>query len=657
MTRGILWAMIKIIFRRPFACPMMLRSCFVMNDRSEFRYELHWHTKFPLPCALSSNRVFYQHLSTQQLKEKFTSLHSKGSHPFLMATHHDFEQIKQRIGQDATAAQFYNSVYSHAQQLLDTQPPITPERHTLQNRLLPLCMAYKISGEKQFLHRAWQELEQYCHFTTWMYTEKLDAGYILKGIAIGYDWLYHDLSEEQREIIRTAVLKNAFWTEIQVYRNPYRKGLDAHYVLQNTNHNVSINCGLIMAACALMDDPEIAEMSAEIIESALWALENYLPEFLEHGCGKEGVYYWYWPMTSVMEIITSLQTTFGSDFGISQTPGFEKMGFFPVYMTGATGKEFNWGNASENVFAISEALFAFANILGDDRFALCRKKGLEVYGQTPNTYDLLWYRPCVQQTLNLPLDMKFDRTESVGMFSSLFDPNAISVCIKGGFNNEVHGSLCGGSFVIDAGNERWASLPGAEKYSVPHYWDYSKNGTRWTYYRMRAEGQNAMVLNPSCRPEQNPFAFCPVKSYQSTAESCCAVIDLSPAFAEDSSVDSAMRSAMLTNHRTDVLLKDEVCGKDIDYWWMMQTTAQITLSANKRTAILQQNGKQMEVCLLSQPEAVFETAAAEPLPSSPHPAENSPNPTLQKLIVHLPHVSKVELSIQFHLVQPQHSTF
>ena len=130
-----------------------------------------------------------------------------------------------------------------------------------------------------------------------------------------------------------------------------------------------------MAAGALMDDPEIAEMSAEIIESGLWALETYLPEFLEHGCGKEGVYYWYWPMTSAMEIITSLQTTFGSDFGISQTPGFEKMGFFPVYMTGATGKEFNWGNASENVFAISEALFAFANILGDDRFALCRKKG------------------------------------------------------------------------------------------------------------------------------------------------------------------------------------------------------------------------------------------------------------------------------------------
>ena len=45
-------------------------------------------------------------------------------------------------------------------------------------------------------------------------------------------------------------------------------------------------------------------------------------------------------------------------------------------------------------------------------------------------------------------------------------------------------------------------------------------------------------------------------------------------------------------NRTDVLLKDEVCGKDIDYWWMMQTTAQITLSANKRTAILQQNGKE-----------------------------------------------------------------
>ncbi len=614
----------------------------MLELRPDFKYHLYWHTRYPKPCALSANKIFYQHLSAQQLKERSTA-----AHPRILADEQSFAELKQRICTDETARTFYQQLYAQAEQLLQTTPPPTPERHTLQNRLLALCLVYKLCEEQRFFDRAWQELERYCSFSTWMYHEKLDAGYILKGIAIGYDWLYHDLTAQQREIIRTAVLQNAFWSEIQVYRDPYRIGLDSHYVLHNTNHNVSINCGMIMAACALLDSPDLTDLCAEMIESALWALENYLPEFLEHGCGKEGVYYWYWPTTSVMEIIFSLKGTFGTDFSITKTPGFDKMGFFPVYMTGASGKEFNWGNAWEDVFAISESLFAFTPLLCEERFAYCRLKAMQVYQQPATAYDLLWYRPISGKTPKLPLEMYFQRTESVGMFSELFQPTATSVCIKGGYNNEVHTSLCAGSFVIDALGERWASLPGGEKYNVPDYWDYTENGRRWSYYRMRAEGQNAMVIDPSLAPDQFPFSVCPVVSFQADADRCHAIIDLTDAFRNNANVSTALRGAGLKNDRSVVVLQDEVTASGVDYWWMMHTSASIAIACDGQTAVLSQNGKQLFVRLACNLPAKFETMPAQPLDSSPHPPENGENVGLQKLVIHLTQVNELRLTVEF----------
>lgn len=617
-----------------------------MNLRENFRYELHWHTRHPDAKALSSNKVFYEHCSKQELCDTFHRVHKGRRSTRLMLSEQELERLRQRVESDSVAKGFYSSLYYQAEQLLDTCPPDTPQRHTLQNRMLVLCMVYRLSGEKRFFDRAWQELARYCAFTTWMYTEKLDAGYILKGIAIGYDWLYNALSDEQRERLRTAVLKNAFWYGVQVYRNPYRKGLDAHYILQNTNHNVSLNCGMIMAACAMIDDKEMQPLCAEVIESALWALENYLPEFFEHGCGKEGVYYWYWPMTSAMEIIFSLQSTFGTDYGICSTPGFADMGWFPIYMTGATGKEFNWGNAQEDVFAVSEALQGLALLLNEEAFAAYRLRAMELYSQTPTVYDLLWYRPLTAPLRRLPLDRCFERTESVGLFSALLDQNALSICMKGGYNNEVHGSLCAGSFVIDAQGERWASLPGAEQYHVPNYWDYSENGTRWTYYRMRAEGQNAIVINPAMRPDQSPMAVSPIIAYASHQNEALAVIDATQAFSHISGVHRALRGVRLTKGRCCAEVQDEVTGKQMDYWWLMHTRAEIVLSRDGRCAVLRQNEKQMYAVLCGPKEAVFQVLPAQPLPGTPNPPQNSCNEGLRRLAVHLPNADRVNLCVR-----------
>ncbi|MCI9626598.1 MAG: DUF4962 domain-containing protein [Clostridia bacterium] len=613
-----------------------------MNSDVKFKYESRPQTKLCIDGAEPIRKVMYRHISMEELRKEF---HQKNTgHPRVLATSGDFEDIIARIKTDARTKKFFDEVVREAEELLQTQPPQTPERHLSTERLKNFCLVYRLTKEERFANRAWQEMERMCSFQTWSPTEKLDMGYILKGMAIGYDWLFDFLSCEQREIVRTAILDKALLPERKVYQNPYEEGVDAHYILQNTNHNVSINCGLMMAAAALFDECE--EVCSEIIESALWALENYLPEFLEYGAGKEGVYYWYWPMESTNEIMGTLRATFGTDYGISCTSGIEKTGYFPIYMTGATGMAFNWGNGLPQMY-ISADLFHLAKILNKPELCKLRLKAMEKYDITAKAYDLLWYSPCGYDLSELPKDGYFQRTESVGMCSDWDNKNALSVCFKGGFNSEVHGSLNTGSFVLDALGERWAWLIGQESYDVPGYWDYSENGQRWTYYRMRAEGQNAMVLNPSNHPDQYPLAYSKIEKFESKPHASFAIIDATPAFSNDETVASAKRGFYMLDNRQKIMIQDEIQAQNADYWWFMQTKATIEIVADGKTAVLEQNGKKMMVFLRSNVPAGFQVLDAKPLPMCPNPPENSPNDEVKKLTVHIPKANDITVSLVF----------
>lgn len=613
-----------------------------MNSDIKFKYESRPQTKLCIDGAEPIRKVMYRHKSIEELQKEF---HQKNAgHPRVLVTSELFEDIIVRMKNDTRTKKFFDEVVREAEELLQSQPPKTPQRHLSTERLKTLCLIYQLTKEERFADRAWQEMERICSFPTWSPTEKLDMAYILKGMAIGYDWLFDFLSPAQREIVRNAILDNALLPELEVYRNPYEKDVDAHYILQNTNHNVSINCGLMMAATALFDECE--EVCSEIIESALWALENYLPEFLEYGAGKEGVYYWYWPIESTNEIMGTLRAAFGTDYGISRTPGIEKTGYFPIYMTGATGMAFNWGNGLPKMY-ISADLFHLAKILNKPELCQLRLKAMEKYDITAQAYDLLWYSPYDSILVDLPKDGYFERTESVGMFSDWNDKNALSVCFKGGFNSEVHGSLNTGSFVLDALGERWAWLIGAENYAVPGYWDYGENGQRWTYYRMRAEGQNAMVINPSNKPDQYPPAYSKIEKFESAPHASFAIIDATPAFSDDETVTSAKRGFYMLDNRRKIMIQDEIQAQNADYWWFMQTKAAIEIAADGKTAVLKQNGKKMMVFLRSNVPAALQVMEAKPLPMCPNPPENSPNDDVQKLSVHIQEANHITVSLIF----------
>jgi hypothetical protein len=199
--------------------------------------------------------------------------------------------------------------------------------------------------------------------------------------------------------------------------------------------------------------------------------------------------------------------------------------------------------------------------------------------------------------------------------------------LKAGDNKANHSNLDLGSFVLDALGYRWATDLGADDYNLPGY--FGKQ--RWTYYRLRAEGHNTLVLNPGTDPDQDPAAASKIVRFESKPERAFAIADLTPAYAKHA--QRVWRGLAFLDRR-QVLLQDEVqSDKPTDAWWFLHTPAKVKLGADRLSAILSQGNARLEARILSPPQAMFTVMDAAPLPSSPKPEKQARNTAVRKLAI------------------------
>ena len=135
--------------------------------------------------------------------------------------------------------------------------------------------------------------------------------------------------------------------------------------------------------------------------------------------------------------------------------------------------------------------------------------------------------------------------------------------------------------VMEALGVRWALDLGADNYNMPGYF----GGNRWTYYRLRAESHNTLVINSgktSTSPDQNPKAVAPIAKFESRPGRVIAIADLSAAYA--GMAKQARRGIALVDRRT-VLVQDEVeAERPSDVWWFMTVPTASTGRGKRRAA-------------------------------------------------------------------------
>jgi hypothetical protein len=562
----------------------------------------------------------------------------KPAHPRLLTDAAGFEALRNRIASDPVLKRWDAKLLQDAERFLNAKLPehVLPDglrlldtSRRLVDHSYTLTMAYRLHGDKRYRDRLWHDLETVAKFPDFNPKHFLDTAEMTHALGIAYDWLYDEWTESQRETIRRAIVNMGLKPGLRVYESKGGWPRMVH------NWNQVCNGGLTVGALAIADkEPELC---GKILHHALTSVQLAMRSYAPDGGWGEGPGYWTYATSYNVTMIACLESAAGSDFGLSKFPGFDQTVLFPLYMNDGANRWFNFADCAERA-GRPDCLFWLGL-----RFHQPAAEWLGATMEKASPAGMLWYRSPGKDpaAAGMPLD-KYWRNVEVATFRGRWnDPNALFAGIEARSHAFNHQHLDIGSFVLDSLGQRWAVDLGSDDYNLPGYF----GGKRYDYYRLRAEGHNTLVIDPTAGPDQDAAAACRIRRFVSKPEMAFAIADLTNAYGKRA---KRVERGMALVDRRYVIVQDEIESATGDGWWFMHTPADVHLESDGRTALLTLKGKQLEARIVSPAAGVhFEVRAAEPLPSSPHPTGQKDNGGTRKLAIRLPQSENLQLTVAF----------
>lgn len=539
-------------------------------------------------------------------------------HPRLLADAVRFEQVRGLVQSDPRAKAWFASVVKQADKIMG-EPVVSYDipdgkrllavSRRLVNRVYALGLVWQVTRNPKVLDRAWQELSAAAGFPDWNPSHFLDTAEMTAGMAIGYDWLYHDLTTEQRQTLRSAIIKHGLEPGMLSYEGKE----NGWWVRAHNNWNQVCNGGMIAGALAIAE--EEPELAATVVRNAVESLPLAMRNFGPDGGWFEGPGYWGYAMMYNALAIACLDSALGTDFGLSRIEGFDRAADFYIQMAGATGKSFNYADANPSDVQHS-SLFWLAGKFNRSDWA-----SYQAHHGKPSAESLLWYEPALitNEVTALPNLAHFREVEVASARTRWQDERALFIGVKAGRNGVNHDNLDLGSFIFEALGERWIIDLGPDDYNLPAY--FGQN--RYTYYRMRAEGHNTLVINPGRnQPDQDAKAMCTLIAREADSVSTITT-DLTPAYAGHGATH-VQRAFTLAENALTLTDAVELDGAG-EAWWFFHTVAAVTVDEGGRSAVLAIEKKRLRVHMESPADARLVVMDARPLPGSPDPGGQNPN--------------------------------
>lgn len=540
-------------------------------------------------------------------------------HPRLIALDSGIARLRGLLKQEPGARAAYDRLRAEGEKIL-AEPPVVYQligprlldksRRAL-GRIYTLSLLWRVDGDRRFLDRAVAELRAAAAFKDWNPSHFLDTAEMTHAFAIGYDWLYAALSEEQRGWIRKAIVEKGLDQAMSIYE------AQRSWTRVTHNWNQVCNGGMTIGALAIAD--ERPKLAAEVVDHARRSIVKAMNTFAPDGGWPEGPGYWNYATRYNCYYLDAVSTALGTDFGLKALPGFSETDRFWANANGPAGFLFNYADGGEKSGGAAQMLW-FARTF-DHQWAAAREAA--VTRRRGDAFHLIWSDALdrARPDPSMPTDALY-RGIDVAFFRSAWDdPKAVFIGFKGGDNKANHSHLDLGSFVLDADGHRWATDLGGDDYNLPGY--FGKN--RWEYFRLNTQSHNTLTIDGK---DQDPKARAPVVAYRSTPARAYAVADLTAAYAP--AVRSARRGIALLDRRR-VLVQDEVtAARPAQIRWQMLTRAKVDLSGEK--AVLTQRGSTLTARLLEPKGGRFEVVGASP----PPPQRQNPGASLLTVEVEAP---------------------
>lgn len=543
-------------------------------------------------------------------------------HPRLMMTDQRLEELKKQSETD-TVLQRYALQMLQSADIILKKPPVqrrVPPGGTMLstsreclNRLITLSTAWRWTNDSKYAEAAKENMLNICGFMDWHPIHFLDCAEMITAVSIGYDWLYSWLDDKSRDSIRYAIVHNGLHPGLASYSGaPLGWWRDVTH-----NWNQVCNSALIIGALAIAENESLAPYISgsryigygyAVIPQAVNFLPLAINEYAPDGEWAEGPGYWNYATNYTVYGMACLQTALGTDFGLSDIPGFSLTAYFPIYCTGPSGLFLNYADSGEKSRRGSNpVLFWLGNRFNNQQFIDSEHEMLKTV--RASALNMVWYQPGSSQQKNFDLDKYFQGKNALAIFRSAWDdPDALYVGIKAGYNSVNHAHLDLGNFELDALGVRWVRDLGSENYSLPGFWDYRDGGQRFTYYRNSSFSHSVPLINEKQQLYAGTASM--IKTSMNVTEPY-AILDITEAYKRDA--QKVWRGLKMVDNRKAVLIHDEyILPEKGTITWAIVTDAAIKLKGN--TAELTLEGKQMIATICEPAKAVFSIESAEQSP-------------------------------------------
>lgn len=410
------------------------------------------------------------------------------------------QRLRRAVWTDAFVGMLAREILSRSARLCEA-PPLTlmrePERETilptsreLMRRILTHGVAHLLDGHPARCASAVRDLVVAAHLPDWNPAHFLDTAEMCAATAIGVAWFGPFMPAGTRDLVLDSLVDKGL--------RPGLAGLEGDAFWARCAHNWNVVCcgALLVAAVALRDQAAMADLCRTIADKAGTAIRSGLASFAPDGSWPEGPTYWDYAARYAALAAAALRWS-GAEVGMPA--GLSRGWRYARHMTGPTGLLFDYGDS----------------VLRPDRSPVLGWLAEQDAGAAA------LQRQGTAETID-PLDLLFPGREPAGgydeelratfpdgalaVFRSDLGPDALYVAMKGGSNaaNHAHHDL--GTFVLEAGGQRFVEDLGREDYAAPGYFDPAQ---RPSFTRVSSAAHNIVLVG---KRDQSPLAEAPLRS-------------------------------------------------------------------------------------------------------------------------------------------------
>lgn len=545
--------------------------------------------------------LFYCHSISFAQKEFVNTSVRLSGHPRLLLQKGEEKTLKKMIMKDVIWKDIHQSLLNEAAEIvqLPLNERIKTGRRLLSvsrenlRRIFILSYAYRMTRKGEFLKRAESEMLKAASFSDWNPSHFLDVGEMTMALAIGYDWLYPQLSAQTKKVIEDAIVEKGL-----------KPSFDERYNwFVNAVHNWSQVChaGVTYGALAVWEkEPALA---CTVVNRAIEKISIPMGHYAPDGAYPEGIGYWDYGTSFNVMFLSAIEKIFGTDYGLSELPGFLKTGEYILHMVTPNLKNFAYSDNGINAF-FTPTMFWFYSKTKDasilyNQIRLYKKDGQKrIQKNRLAPAMLIWGASASLVNLQKPKQLlwKAQGDNPVCLMrSSWNDSSAIYLGMKMGSPSVNHGHMDIGSFVFEADDIFWGIDMGGEEYNKLEtrgvdLWNTRQSSQRWDVYRYNNLSHNTLSFNNKYQEVKGKTK---IDEYSDQENHKFVISDLTPVYKNQ--VRSVKRAVSLVNKEFAVVedLIETTKNFTMMTWTMVTPASAKILSEN--VMLLEKDGKKLYI--------------------------------------------------------------